>query len=300
VFQKRPRVAFTVLFLSSAGFTGSDVKATVAAITFILTNATRYAVSHDVLNAELQQLGLPKENSDGISRPYRIHRDKLLAQASSDALRLPRLCSVASRTDYLVSTSSCGSLMPSANSASTGPAKVVHLSLGVADRSGAGFSAGKRIAAADASDKLSATSLLATYAAEKECGSASSNGTGSASHQLGKKNLKLEDALEAQAAAALRAINAGPLLAPASSNNNSQESGGATVSSSSSLAAATIKVQPDRFFNVTMSGEVAQSLLKELKIARRVLTALQASQCGGGSSGNAATSAAGGAGVASS
>jgi len=67
----------------------------VAALAYVLSSATKHDVDHEVrgvlgavatcflslcrcrmqaLNAELQQLGLPRENCDGISRPYRIHR----------------------------------------------------------------------------------------------------------------------------------------------------------------------------------------------------------------------------------
>lgn len=225
-------------------------------------------MSHEVLNAELQQLGLPKENSDGISRPFRIHRDKLLAQAASDALCLPRLCSVSSRSDFLVSSSVHGSLMPA-------PSRVVHLSLGVADRSGAGLSAGKRVPAADASDSSSATALLASHAAEKELAALSAQGSNAAvgaAGQLGRlKSTRIEDErmgtalVEAQAAVALRAINAGPLLAPAAD------------SASASASSSAIKVRHDRFFNLSMTAETAQSLLKELKTARKVLGALEAS-----------------------
>jgi hypothetical protein len=77
-----------------AGITWSDVKAALAAIAYILSSAVRSGVDENVLNAELQQLGLPKENSDGISRPFRLHRARLTAQAAADSLRAPRLLSL--------------------------------------------------------------------------------------------------------------------------------------------------------------------------------------------------------------
>lgn len=55
-------------------------------------------------------MGLPKENSDGLSRPYRIHRDRLRAQALEDALRLPRLVSLAWRTDAVLYDSAVGDM----------------------------------------------------------------------------------------------------------------------------------------------------------------------------------------------
>lgn len=129
---------------SSAGFEPSDIRATLAAIRWILSSATRYSVDETVLNNELQQLGLPKENSDGLSRPFRIHRDRLLAQAVESALRLPRLVSLAWHADAVLFDSAIGDLRGSA-AASRGarqsqqqqqqqqpsPVPVLHLQLGL-------------------------------------------------------------------------------------------------------------------------------------------------------------------------
>ena len=99
-----------LLFPLLAGFEPSDILATLAAIRWVLSSATRYSVDETVLNNELQQMGLPKENSDGLSRPYRIHRDRLQAQALEDALRLPRLVSLAWRTDAVLYDSAVGDM----------------------------------------------------------------------------------------------------------------------------------------------------------------------------------------------
>jgi hypothetical protein len=45
------------------GFSRSDVKAALAAVNFLLDNATRYDVERSVLGIETEQLGLPKETS---------------------------------------------------------------------------------------------------------------------------------------------------------------------------------------------------------------------------------------------
>ena len=45
---------------SDAKFEESDIKASVAAIAFILSSATKHAVDSASLDNELQQLGLPK------------------------------------------------------------------------------------------------------------------------------------------------------------------------------------------------------------------------------------------------
>lgn len=51
-------------------FSSSDIKAILSALHFILANAIRNAVDAEVLSAELQQLGLPKESANAIKRSY--------------------------------------------------------------------------------------------------------------------------------------------------------------------------------------------------------------------------------------
>ena len=112
----------TKLVPRGPGFAWPDIKAAVAAIAFIVRQAARSDVDHLVLNAELQQLGLPRENSDGVSRPFRIHRERLLAQARADSLRAPRLLSLDWRLDAVVATSRVGLLRAHAANAEAGGA----------------------------------------------------------------------------------------------------------------------------------------------------------------------------------
>jgi hypothetical protein len=72
------------------------------------------------LNDELQQLGLPRENADGISRPYRSNAAALHVAAAARTLALPRLTSLQWRVDVLLSSSA----LPQAGTT------VAHLQLG--------------------------------------------------------------------------------------------------------------------------------------------------------------------------
>lgn len=271
-----PAVSPSIAF---AGFTASDIKATVAAIAFVVTNATRYRVDAEALNAELQQLGLPKENSDGISRPFRIHRDKLTAQASVDSLRLPRVCSAAVRSDVIVASSACGGLLSavSATSSAAQPTCVYHVSLGLSH--GMSGSA-PRLAAPDAES----TQLLQAAAAR----SAAASGAARAIVGLG-----LEPGLAQQAQAALLALNALPLVPAASSGPLSPSEAGPGSASTASTAAA--RVQPSQRVAFTVSAEKAAALLAELRVARRVMASLAAasSATSAGSAGGAAGAGAG-------
>ncbi len=146
------------------GFTWSDIRAALAAIAFILTQSARVDIDPMVLNAELQQLGLPKENSDGISRPYRIHRERLHAQALADSLHFPRLLSLDWCIDAVVHTSSLGLVRQAGSNAAANAASgvgepVVHVRLGVS------HDAGQRPPRVPAADAGSTPLLLAFSAA---------------------------------------------------------------------------------------------------------------------------------------
>ncbi|KAK6635512.1 hypothetical protein RUM44_000764 [Polyplax serrata] len=56
--------------VSDAKLDEGDMKGCVAALTQIFMSATRYGVEEDVLNNELQQLGLPKEHATALGKVY--------------------------------------------------------------------------------------------------------------------------------------------------------------------------------------------------------------------------------------
>ena len=55
----------------------SDVKAVVASLNFIIFNSSKYNVNGETVAKELQQLGLPKEHSEAVSKVYLSKKDVL-------------------------------------------------------------------------------------------------------------------------------------------------------------------------------------------------------------------------------
>ena len=239
----------TKLVPRAPGFAWPDIKAAVAAIAFIVQQAVRSDVDHNVLNAELQQLGLPRENSDGLSRPFRIHRERLRAQARADSLRAPRLLSLDWRLDAVVATSRLGLLRAHAEApaaagaaadvATAGAAAaplgepVLSLRLGLSHAAGA---LPQRISAAD----LGSSRLL--LAARARAGG--------------------EAAGAAASAAAAAAASAAAAAAAAATGDG----------------AAALRPLPvaREVVCVSLGAPQAAALLAELKIARGVLAALNA------------------------
>nr|XP_022303853.1 COMM domain-containing protein 4-like isoform X4 [Crassostrea virginica] len=70
-----------------AKFELGDVKASIAALTFILSSAAKYHCDGETLSNELQQLGLPKEHASSLCKSYSDSLDKLQSHLRATSLR---------------------------------------------------------------------------------------------------------------------------------------------------------------------------------------------------------------------
>lgn len=71
----------------------------------MLTNAAKFDVDEKSLILEIQQLGLPKENSDAIARQYRDTKDMLRSKFAEDSYRVSKLVSADWRMDHIIAAS---------------------------------------------------------------------------------------------------------------------------------------------------------------------------------------------------
>ena len=92
-------------FTADAKYNISDIKAAVAAVDFIFSNAGKYCVDSETLSNELQQLGLPKELCASLCKVYNDSYDRLRELLKAKSLRLSTLKSVDWRVDYVLSSS---------------------------------------------------------------------------------------------------------------------------------------------------------------------------------------------------
>nr|CAG4644429.1 EOG090X0HLW [Lepidurus arcticus] len=78
---------------SDAKFSEKDLQAAIAAIKFILNSASRYATAtdEDVVNNELQQLGLPKEHATAVSKVWAEAADVIRERQKSKSLAINRV-----------------------------------------------------------------------------------------------------------------------------------------------------------------------------------------------------------------
>lgn len=90
---------------SDAKYELGDVKATIAALSFILSSAARYTVDGESLLNELQQLGLPKEHSASLCKLYGESLSKLQETFLEKTLKLDGISNLEWRVDYVLGSS---------------------------------------------------------------------------------------------------------------------------------------------------------------------------------------------------
>lgn len=90
---------------SDAKFETGDIKASIAALSFILSSAAKYDVDAETLANELQQLGLPREHTMSLCRSYSDGHGQLQEHFKRTSLRVSGLDSVQWRVDYVLSSS---------------------------------------------------------------------------------------------------------------------------------------------------------------------------------------------------
>jgi hypothetical protein len=239
-------------------------------------------------NEERPRLGLPKENSDGISRPYRIHRERLRLQAAADSLRCPRLLSLDWRVDALVSTSALGQVrkLQAGSGSGSGAAEGALGEAITSLRLGLSHAEGTLPQRTPASDAAATPLLLGPALAAARAGA----GAGAASPRMGSP-LDLAEGRVAMSVLGIRPLElaAGGLLGGGGSASSSGSSSGSSSSSSSSSSSGgagaalhaegsgTAILSPALYLDCTLSADAAAALLAELRVANAILQRTAAS-----------------------
>ncbi|GFW98929.1 COMM domain-containing protein 4 [Trichonephila clavipes] len=90
---------------SDAKYEKSDVKATIAALSFILTSSTKHGIDEESLSNELQQLGLPKESSAALCKNFSENYLLLQHKLKKDSFKLTEITKINWHLDYILSSS---------------------------------------------------------------------------------------------------------------------------------------------------------------------------------------------------
>lgn len=258
-----------------AGFDWSDMKACLASISFIVSQAAKWRVPHEALNTDLQQLGLPKENSDGISRPYRIHWEKLLSKAEADTISPPRA---------VACTFQCDTVLASSRSAGVpADASTVHLQLTLTDIAARASMNDAPAQATTLDTQLLRVGGAAAVLAQTTMASApAANNTGAASQLSGHRRaptvtgaisaLAVPEVMAAHLDYSMAALGISPICTPTGVVATAEAFPAGATSTSASKVGANSNVS---LLSFAMSKSQALHLLQQLKVARQFMTSTQ-------------------------
>ncbi|KFM71678.1 COMM domain-containing protein 4, partial [Stegodyphus mimosarum] len=90
---------------ADAKYEKGDVKATIAALTFIFTSSSKHAIDEDSLLNELQQLGLPKESTAALCKIFSEKFVLLQEKLKKSSLKLTEIQNINWQVDYILSSS---------------------------------------------------------------------------------------------------------------------------------------------------------------------------------------------------
>jgi len=92
----------------------------------MLSNAAKFDVDDNSLTLEVQQLGLPKENTEAIAKQYKEAKELLRSKLAEDSYRVNQLVSVDWRVDHIIASSCVDS--------SSGGDSLIHVKLDLDSR----------------------------------------------------------------------------------------------------------------------------------------------------------------------
>jgi hypothetical protein len=88
--------------LEEINFTKDECNIIISVLEFIIRNSAKFEIEESILSQELQQLGLPQENADSITKVYRNHRENLKDNLKSDIFSLPSIEKIDYKISYLL------------------------------------------------------------------------------------------------------------------------------------------------------------------------------------------------------
>ncbi|GIY99603.1 COMM domain-containing protein 4 [Caerostris extrusa] len=90
---------------ADAKYEKSDVKATIATISFIMTSSAKHGIDEESLLNELQQLGLPKESAAALCKIFSEKFLLLQKKLKKDSFKLTEIHNINWQVDHILSSS---------------------------------------------------------------------------------------------------------------------------------------------------------------------------------------------------
>jgi hypothetical protein len=90
--------------LEEMNFSDEEATIIISVIEFIIKNSAKFDVEDIVLNQELQQLGLPQENADSISKVFKNQKENLRKKLKADIFEFNKIESIDYKINYILSS----------------------------------------------------------------------------------------------------------------------------------------------------------------------------------------------------
>lgn len=90
--------------LEEMNFTDEEATIIISVIEFIIKNSAKFDVEDMILNQELQQLGLPQENADSISKVFKNQKENLRKKLKTDIFEFNKIESVDYKINYILAS----------------------------------------------------------------------------------------------------------------------------------------------------------------------------------------------------
>jgi hypothetical protein len=88
--------------LEEMNFTETDALIIISVLEFIIKNSAKFDVEDIILNQELQQLGLPQENADSISKVFKNSRENLKSLLKQDVFSMNKINQIDYKISYVL------------------------------------------------------------------------------------------------------------------------------------------------------------------------------------------------------
>jgi hypothetical protein len=88
--------------IEDMNFSEEEAIIIISSLEFIIKNSTKFDVEDIILNQELQQLGLPQENADSITKVFKNQKENLKKKLSQETFTLNRLANIDYKISYVL------------------------------------------------------------------------------------------------------------------------------------------------------------------------------------------------------
>jgi hypothetical protein len=106
--------------LEEMNFTEQESNIILSVLEFIIKNAAKFDCDDMILNKELQQLGLPQENADSISKVYKNHKENLKTKLKESIFKVSEMIGLEHKISFILASDNNNIKLSNPSNSNTG------------------------------------------------------------------------------------------------------------------------------------------------------------------------------------